>query len=413
VHQIFFVHETNLRVFWWHAISIQCYLNILHQKSWQHNRHSLMPRLSRLLSPLVSGDAEITRQRSESFIFNLFLLLSTYLYLHFSDKVLDKVIYSKSVLNIAMKTLHQFIGDTVANWQILMIICKLTSRFQKQVQSTIQTYQKTANQQNLKIVESDRNLLTLKNVIENHWLQLYEDSSTSARIFEHMLIFKTFLHRKLLEDYVETSYVINENIVCLGRIKFTLEDRQQAACELDIHQNQLDDIYQQRVVLVLDELMLDRAHVESKMRAASARDERSNSDIQSLINRDDWTSLTAAIKKNQLLTTKLLFKDDHTRRVIQRDINRVQKRYFRELVDSSTFVISKHASKLSVNARSSVISNSTSTASSLYADSWEKDESNWSIEEDNDQETISEIEARKSIKEFFSKTSVFPYFKTS
>lgn len=221
-----------------------------------------------------------------------------------------------------------------------------------------------------------------------------------------------FLHCKLLEDYVETSYVINKNIVCLDWIKFTLENRQQAACELDIHQNQLDDIYWQRVVLVLDELMLDRAHVESKMQAALARNEWLNSDIQSLINRDDWTSLTAAIKKNQLLTMKLLFKDDHTWRVIQRDINRVQKRYFRELVDLSTFIISKHVSKLSVKMRSFVILNSTSTASSSYADSWKKDESNWSIEEDNDQETISEIEARKFIKEFFSKTSMFSYFKT-
>lgn len=72
-----------------------------------------------------------------------------------------------------------------------------------------------------------------------------------------MLIFKMFLHHKLLEDYVETSYVINENIVCLDRFKFTLENHQQAACELDIRLNQFDDEYQQRVVLVLDEFMLD------------------------------------------------------------------------------------------------------------------------------------------------------------
>jgi len=44
--------------------------------------------------------------------------------------------------------------------------------------------------------------------------------------------------------------------------------------------------------------MLDRAHVESKMRAALIRDERSGSDIQSLINRDDWISLAAVIKKD-------------------------------------------------------------------------------------------------------------------
>ena len=138
----------------------------------------------------------------------------------------------------------------------------------------------------------------LKDAIENHWLQLYENLSTSADIFEHMLIFKMFLHRKLLEDYVETSYVINKNIVCLDRFKFTLKNHQQAAHELDIHLNQLNDTYRQRVVLVLDKLMLNWAHVESKMWAALARDEWLSSNIQSLIDRNDWISLTAVIKKN-------------------------------------------------------------------------------------------------------------------
>lgn len=312
-----------------------------------------------------------------------------------------------------MKTLRQFISEKVADWQVLMTTCKLTPRFQKQVRSAIQIYQETANQQNLKVVESGRNLLTLRDAIENHWLQLYEDSSTSADIFEHMLIFKMFLHRKLLEDYVGTPYVVNENIVCLGRFKFTLEDRQQAARELGIHLNQLDDTYRQRVVLVLDELMLDRAHVESKMRAALARGERSSSDIQPLIDRGDWISLAAVVKKDQLLTTKLLFKDDLTLRVIQRGINRVQKKYFYELIDSSTFVISKHASKLSVKTRSPVIPDLASTAPPSYADSWEKDESNWPVEGGNDQEKTPEIGSRKSIKGFFSKASMFSYFKIS
>lgn len=232
---------------------------------------------------MCSGDAE-HRSRAK----DQDLSSSTFpSYFHFSGKVLDNVTYPKPVLNIAMKTLRQFISGKVADWQVLMVTCKLTPRFQEQVRSAIQTYQETANQQNLKVVESGRNLLALRDAIEDHWLQLYGDSSISADIFGHMLIFKMFLHRKLLEDYVETSYVVNENIVCLGRFKSTLEDRQQAACELGIHLDQLDDTYRQRVVLVLDELMLDRAHVESKMRAALARGGRSGSDIQPLIDRGD------------------------------------------------------------------------------------------------------------------------------
>lgn len=117
------------------------------------------------------------------------------------------------------------------------------------------------------------------------------------------------------------------------------------------------------------------------------------------------------VKKDQLLTTKLSFKDDHTLRVIQRGINRVQKKYFHELIDPSTFVISKHASKLSVKARSSVIPNPASTAPPPYADPWEKDESNWPVGEGNGQEKTPETGSRKSIKGFFSKAPVFSYFK--
>lgn len=308
-----------------------------------------------------------------------------------------------------IEVLRQYSSNKVADWQVLIATCKLTPRLQEQVQSAIQKCHDIANQQNLDVAEPGRNLLALSNKVEDHWRLIYGESSTTARIFGHMLIFETFLHRKLLEDYVGTPYVVNENIVCLGRVKSTLKDQERAASELGTPLNQLEDIYRQRVILVLDELMLDRAHVESKMRAALARRGRSGSDIQPLIDRGDWTSLAAVVWEDQLLTTILFSKDNYTRRVIQRGINRVQKKYFHELVDPSTFVISKYASKLSVSP--GLASTRLATAPPPYADLSGEDESNWPVGGGNGQEKTPETGSRKSIKGIFSKASAFSYFK--
>ena len=91
-------------------------------------------------------------------------------------------------------------------------------------------------------------------------------------------------------------------------------------------------------------------HIESKIRAALARDGQPGSDIQPLVDRCDWASLATVLKNDRLLTTQLFSKGEETERSIQRGISRIQKKYFREFTDSSTFVISKYASKMSAKA---------------------------------------------------------------
>ena len=277
-----------------------------------------------------------------------------------------------------MEALRQYTADKVVAWQVLIATCKLTPRLQKQIESTINTYRLTANQQNLDVIECGKSLLALRDLIEDHWKQIYGDSSNTACLFEHILIFRMFLQCKLLEDYAGISYVVNKNIVCLGRCKGELEDRKRAARELGTHVDHLDNVYQQRVVFVLDELMIDRAHVESKMRTALARDGQPGSDIQTLINRCDWANLAAVLRKDQLLTTELFLKGDDTERKIQRGISRIQKKYFRELVSSSKFVTSKIANNLSIRPAREGTTESASDHHALapppYSDIYQGDE---------------------------------------
>lgn len=249
-----------------------------------------------------------------------------------------------------MEALQQYTADKIAAWQVLIATCKLTPRLQKQIQSTINTYHQTANQPNLDVIEWGKSLLALRDLIEDHWKQIYGDSSNTACLFGHIVLFRIFLQYKLLEDYAGTPYVVNKNIVCLGRCKGELEDRKRAARELSTQVDHLDNVYQQRVVLVLDELMIDRAHVESKMHAALARDGQPGSDIQILIDHCDWANLATVLRKDQLLTTELFSKGDHTERKIQRGISRIQRKYFRELISSSEFVTSTFANNLAIRS---------------------------------------------------------------
>lgn len=277
-----------------------------------------------------------------------------------------------------METLRQYTADKIAAWQVLIATCKLTPRLQKQIQSTIDTYTQTANQQNLNVIECGKSLLALRDLIEDHWKQIYGDSSNTACLFEHIVIFRMFLQCKLLEDYAGTSYVVNKNIICLGRCKGEFEDRQRAARELGTQMDHLDNVYQRRVVFVLDELMIDRAHVESKMHAALARDGQPGSDIQTLIDRCDWANLAAVLRKDQLLTTELFSKGDHTEKKIQRGISRVQKKYFREPNSLSKFVTSKFATNLAIRSvkdgTTESASNRLALAPPQYSDIYQGDE---------------------------------------
>ena len=301
-----------------------------------------------------------------------------------------------------MEVLQQHVSRMILEWQVLIVTCKLTPRLQQHILSTIKIYEEIASQQNLDVAKSGRTLFSLKDAVDNHWKQIYGELSQTAKMFRHMLIFQMFLRSKLLEDYVGTPYVVNENIVCLRRSTSTLEDRQRAAYEFGTHLDGLDDIYQQRVVIVLEELMLDRAHVETKTDTALARGGQPNSDIQPLIDRFDWASLAGVVWNDRLLALDLDFEEDRTRTAILHSISQIRKKYFDELNSPSMFVISKHASSLCVKA-----------APPRYSELDVGHESICQGEEDKSRVKTFKTGSWKFVKNILSKTSVFSSSKSS
>lgn len=150
-----------------------------------------------------------------------------------------------------------------------------------------------------------------------------------------------------------------------------MEDCTLAAYEINTQPDQLHGIYQRRVTFILEELMLNQAHVESKMQAAVARGGKPGSDVQPLIDRYEWAKLAAVLVIDQMLTIQLFGKSDDTGEKVLNSISRIQKKYFRELINPSRFVISKYASTLSIKSESSIakgVLNHSATAPPPYFD---------------------------------------------
>ena len=248
----------------------------------------------------------------------------------------------------------EYIANTVTDWRTVMAHQVLTPRLRKHLQSAILIYCETANQQTLDLSKSVENLEEVRVGVEDHWSQILGQVSITARVYEQKTLFEDFLRGKLLEDYRRIPYVVNEKIVWLGRFHGSLEDRTQAAHEIGTQVDRLPDIYRRRVTFIVEELMLNQAHVESKMRAAAGRRGQPGSDVQPLIDRCEWANLAAVLVKDQMLTTQIFGKGDDTGAKVLNGIGRIQKRYFRELINPSRFVISKYASTLSIKSESGI-----------------------------------------------------------
>ena len=255
-----------------------------------------------------------------------------------------------------MEYLHQYIEYTVSDWRTLLINYPLTPKLREQIISGINVYLETSKEQTSKVEATIDHLDAIKSTIESRWKMLFTNMGFLARLLQQIGIFQEFLKFKLLEDYgKDKPYTVDERVICLGRFKGGLSDRERAAQEVGVRQDELDDLYEERVVFVLKELMFDRAHVESKMRTALARDGQPGSDVQPMIDRHDWASLAATLLKDEVLAIRLFQQDNDLGKKVQRGIKRTREKYFSELVNPNNFVISKSANLLMAKVPRSVV----------------------------------------------------------
>jgi hypothetical protein len=180
-----------------------------------------------------------------------------------------------------------------------------------------------------------------------------------------MVMFQRFLSSKLLEDYTKEPYTVNTYMLTKARCVSEQNDRSLTVPRAK-DDNISDEIYQNYVVFPLEEMMLNRNHVENKLRTAFARQGQPGSDIQPLIDRCDWAKLAAVLTSDRELVAKLkepMPIPELCERILQ-GINQVQAKYFTELKSPSTFTISTHAREMSAKQTTTSIDERSTTLSS-------------------------------------------------
>ena len=98
---------------------------------------------------------------------------------------------------------------------------------------------------------------------------------------------------------------------------------------------ELNATYQTHVVYPLEELMLNREHVEAKLLAATGTEDMLEWNHESLIGKEDWPNLATLLAKDRDLAVKLFegpaFEldalNDNNRRKVLRGIDGLEKKY--------------------------------------------------------------------------------------
>lgn len=108
-------------------------------------------------------------------------------------------------------------------------------------------------------------------------------------------------------------------------------------------------MYDDAVIFSLEEMALDRSHVEHRLLLAmsthQAQQEHPISHIQQLINQCEWQILAKMLLNDRDLARDLddKFFGDGVRESIQQKINAIEGQYFDVLTSPTDFIISKHA----------------------------------------------------------------------
>jgi hypothetical protein len=250
-----------------------------------------------------------------------------------------------------MGDIRQLMERRIINFEILLSD-HLTPLLREQIRHALALHREALQHRNGDPYLED--LDDLHDRLMAHWTEVYGNLVSRAYLLQDIILFQQFLTAKLLEDYTNEPWTVNKWV--LNQAKCVIEQGDDAMAK---DGSVVDTMYQVHVVFPLEEMMLNRDHVENKLRAAAIGQAHSGSDIQPLIDRRDWLNLAMVLTNDRDLALKLLegqragLFDAKTYERILQGIDQIKGKYFTELLDSSTFTLSTHAREMSAGQASS------------------------------------------------------------
>ncbi|KAJ2997763.1 hypothetical protein NUW58_g549 [Xylaria curta] len=163
--------------------------------------------------------------------------------------------------------------------------------------------------------------------ITEHWTEIYGTPNARACLVEQLALFQQFLTNDLLKDYAAQPYQPTQ------WVSLQAELVQQHSIKAGSDESYDDTEYQARIVVPLEELILNQEHVERRVRYAE-----SGGYIQHLINQRDWINLATALKDDRDLAKSLSgghsfyphALDVITRRIVLRGIDKVESTHLQK-----------------------------------------------------------------------------------
>lgn len=188
--------------------------------------------------------------------------------------------------------------------------------------------------------------------VSEHWCRFHENYMTSSSLLAYIGLHQRFLTRFLVDEYTSTpalrdtkSANVHDWACDMARLI-----RAHSTAESDSSDSDLE--YERSIILPLEEMDINQAHVEEKIRTLAAVQRGQSCDyVRGLIRQCDWPRLAEVLLKDRKLAIDLFEPrpvvegtfGEKTRCFVLQSIDDTTNRYFTELCSPTKYTLSKHA----------------------------------------------------------------------
>lgn len=240
--------------------------------------------------------------------------------------------------------------DKQQSLQIQVDYERLTPSLREEIAHAIIVHEEALKQPSLDVPFVEE-LDSLQDQIEAHWSRVYKSCIDHSHLVADLGQYQLFLTHLLLSEYTAVAFTDTRSI---GWLHQSATHIKRAGTDTT---SEFREIFYESIVLPLDELLLNRPHVELRLLLAAGDDDQKRplgGLIQSLIKWGNWKDLAKYLYNDRELAL-CLFKyqpilpglfDSDTRDNVLQGIASIQQKYFTNISSPTEYTTSKYAMSL-------------------------------------------------------------------
>lgn len=229
----------------------------------------------------------------------------------------------------------------------------LTPLLLREIRQAIEIHSEAAEQPDLTTnTELLRDLDNAHDRVSEHWCKFHENYMTSSSLLAYIGLHQQFLTHFLVDEYTSTPALRDTKSTNVHDWACDMAGLIQTHSTAENDSTASDLEYQRSIVSPLEEMGLNKAHVEDKIRALVAVQRgQSCGYVRRLIRQCDWQKLAEVLLNDRELAIDLFEPrpvvegtfNDETRSIVVKSIDNTIDKYFTELWSPTKYTLSKHA----------------------------------------------------------------------